>query len=43
LRAQPPAALDAIEQAVTAAVMRYRESEVFALPMPFVLAAGRKT
>lgn len=42
LRAQSPAALAAIESAVIAGVSHYQDGDVFALPMPFVLAAGRR-
>ncbi|WP_341677323.1 class I SAM-dependent methyltransferase [Niveibacterium sp. SC-1] len=42
LRGQDPAAVPAIRAAVRAAVMAYRDTEGFALPMPAVIAAAAK-
>ena len=42
LRAQTPAALDAIRAAVRRSAERYRQGDRFVLPMPAVLASGTK-
>jgi SAM-dependent methyltransferase len=42
LRAQAPAALDAIRAAVRRGVERYEQDGVFPVPMPAVLASGQK-